>query len=76
MLASLAAADGPMKVFVLAGQSNMEGHAKVETFGYIGDDPATAPLLEQMTDSAGNPVICDGAWISYLTGSRDAMALN
>ena len=32
-----------LKVFILAGQSNMEGHAKVETFDYIGDDPATAP---------------------------------
>ena len=35
-----------LKVFILAGQSNMEGHAKVETFDYIGDDPATAPLLK------------------------------
>ena len=33
----------PLKVFILAGQSNMEGQAKVETFDYIGDDPATAP---------------------------------
>ena len=36
----------PLRVFILAGQSNMEGHAKVETFDYIGDDPATAPLLK------------------------------
>lgn len=34
----------PLKVFILAGQSNMEGHAKIETFDYIGDDPATAPI--------------------------------
>ena len=33
----------PLKVYILAGQSNMEGQAKVETFDYIGDDPATAP---------------------------------
>ena len=26
------AASKPLKVFILAGQSNMEGHAKVETF--------------------------------------------
>ena len=26
----------------------MEGHAKIETFDYIGDYPATAPLLKQM----------------------------
>ena len=35
----------PLRVYILAGQSNMEGHAKVETFDYLGDDPATAPLL-------------------------------
>ncbi len=32
----------PLKVYVLVGQSNMEGHARVETIDYIGDDPATA----------------------------------
>jgi len=58
----------PLKVFILAGQSNMEGHAKVETFDYIGDDPATAPLLRKMLNPDGTPHICDGAWISYLTG--------
>jgi len=25
----------PLKVYILAGQSNMEGHAKVETFDYV-----------------------------------------
>ena len=66
------AGKGPLKVFILAGQSNMEGHAKVETFDYIGDDPATAPLLKMMRDADGKPVVCEGAWISYLTGSGDA----
>ncbi len=61
----------PLKVYILAGQSNMEGHAKVETFDYIGDDPATAPLLEQMRGSDGTPRVCEKVWISYLTGSRD-----
>ena len=59
----------PLKVFILAGQSNMEGHAKIETFDYIGDDPATAPLLKQMRGADGKPRVCDGAWISYFTGS-------
>ncbi|MFN0125835.1 MAG: sialate O-acetylesterase, partial [Verrucomicrobiales bacterium] len=35
----------PLKVFILAGQSNMEGHAAVSTFDYIGKDPLTAPIL-------------------------------
>lgn len=59
----------PLKVFILAGQSNMEGHAKIETFDYIGDDPATAPLLKKMRGADGKPTVCDGAWISYLTGN-------
>jgi hypothetical protein len=33
----------PLKVFILAGQSNMEGHAAISTFDYIGKDPLTAP---------------------------------
>ena len=61
----------PLRVFVLAGQSNMEGHAKIETFDYIGDDPVTAPLLKMMRDAEGKPTVCDGAWISYFTGSGD-----
>lgn len=54
----------PLKVFILAGQSNMQGHAKIETFDYIGDDPATAPLLKEMHDASGKPRVCDKVWIS------------
>jgi hypothetical protein len=63
------AGKGPVKVFILAGQSNMEGHAKVETFDYLGDDPATAPLLKEMRAPDGTPRVCDHVWISYLTGT-------
>ncbi len=62
----------PLKIFILAGQSNMEGHAKIETFDYIGDDPATAPLLKQMRGADGKPAVCDHVWISYLTGGGNA----
>ncbi len=61
----------PIKVFILAGQSNMEGHAKIETFDYIGDDPATAPLLKKMRGADGKLRVCDHAYISYLTGGGD-----
>ena len=64
----------PLKVFILAGQSNMEGHAKIETFDYIGDDPATAPLLKMMRGADGKPTVCDHVWISYLTGKYDGSA--
>ena len=61
----------PVKVFIMAGQSNMEGHASVNTFDYIGDDPATAPLLKQMRTPDGKSRVCDHVWISYLTGRKD-----
>ena len=49
----------------------MEGHAKIETFDYIGDDPKTAPLLKEMRSPDGKPRFCERVWISYLTGSPD-----
>jgi alpha-galactosidase len=61
----------PLKVFILAGQSNMEGPAGISTFDYIGDDPATAPMLKMMRGADGKPAVCDGAWISYLTGANE-----
>ncbi len=61
----------PLKVYILAGQSNMEGQARIETFDYIGEDPATAPLLKQMRGPDGTPRVCGKVWISYLTGSPD-----
>ena len=68
LLATVCAEAKPLKVFILAGQSNMEGHARVETFDYIGDDPATAPLLKMMRGVDGKPAVAENAWISYLTG--------
>ncbi len=66
-----AAEPKPSAFFILAGQSNMEGHARVETFDYIGDDPATAPLLKTMRSADGQPTVCEHCWISYFTGSGD-----
>ena len=60
-----------LRVFILAGQSNMEGPASITTFDYIGDDPATAPLLKRMRGEDGKPRVCDHVWISYLTGAGD-----
>ncbi|MBL9154238.1 MAG: hypothetical protein JNK37_17225 [Verrucomicrobiales bacterium] len=74
LLACGHASAAPLKVYILAGQSNMEGHAKIETFDYIGDDPATAPLLKQMRVSDGKPTVCENVWISYLTGRYDGSA--
>lgn len=61
----------PLQVFILAGQSNMQGHAKVTTFDHIGMDPATKPMLAEMQNADGTPKVCERVWISSL-GSADA----
>ena len=58
------AADKPLKVFLLAGQSNMQGHANVSTFDDLANDPKTAPLLKDMRDKEGKPTVCDQVWIT------------
>lgn len=60
------AAPKKLKVFIMAGQSNMQGHADLSTFDYIGKDPLTAPLLAAMRDAQGKPRVCDKVWISSL----------
>ncbi|MDP6543186.1 MAG: sialate O-acetylesterase [Phycisphaerae bacterium] len=65
------AAGKPLKVYILAGQSNMQGSAHKRTFGAIGDDPKSAPLLKDIQDKNGDPIVCSNAWITYLTGGRD-----
>jgi Carbohydrate esterase, sialic acid-specific acetylesterase len=72
--ATASAQGKPLKVFILAGQSNMEGHAEVRTFDYIGKDPLTAPILKEMRNADGTPRVCDRVWMSYLTGPYDGSA--
>lgn len=60
----------PLQVFILAGQSNMQGHAQVRTFEHVGMDPTTKPMLELMQTADGTPTICQRVWISSL-GSAD-----
>jgi len=57
-----------LKVYILAGQSNMEGHAAISTFDYVGLDPKTRPMLDKMRDDTGQPAVADKVWISYYTG--------
>ena len=59
----------PLKVYLLVGQSNMQGHARTTTIEHIGMDPDTAPLLAEMQDENGDPVVCEDVWISYLSNN-------
>ena len=58
----------PLKVYILAGQSNMEGHAQTKTFPAVAKDPKTADLYKEMVGADGKPVVCDNVWISYAYG--------
>lgn len=61
----------PLKVYILAGQSNMQGSAHFRTFKAIGDDPKTSALLNVILDQNGDPVVCDNAWINYFTQQNE-----
>jgi alpha-galactosidase len=61
---------GELKVFILAGQSNMQGHAHVRTFDAMALNPTTAPILEEMRSADGTPRVCERVWISSI-GSAD-----
>jgi len=56
----------PLKVYILAGQSNMEGHAHVDTFAHVASDPASKSLAALMLDGSGKPRTAEHTWISYL----------
>ena len=62
----------PLKVFILAGQSNMQGHASITTFDSLADDPKTAPLLAEMRGPDGQQRVCKRVWISSVGCLGDA----
>jgi len=80
LLATAAAADqgkkGPVKVFILAGQSNMEGQGKITadpksnggkgSLQYLVKDPATAARFKHLVDTDGKWIVRDDVWIWYL----------
>ena len=65
------AAGKPLKVYILVGQSNMQGHAMVRTIDYIGEDPKTKHLHKLMVRKDGKPVTADRVWVSEITGIGD-----
>jgi len=60
----------PLKIYILAGQSNMQGHARTTTFDYMALDPKTAPILKEMRNADGTPRVCDKVWISSIEGPK------
>ena len=77
-LAALHAADAksPVKVFILAGQSNMEGHGFIAaepkrnggtgSLEFLVKDAATAKRFAHLVDAAGKWRKRDDVWVTYL----------
>ena len=55
----------PVKVFVLAGQSNMEGKAKVALLEYQAQQPATRDLFKHLRQG-DRWIERDDVWIKFL----------
>ena len=70
------AADKPVKVFILAGQSNMEGQGVIAadaqrnggkgSLEFLVKQPRTAAQFAHLVDKSGKWVVRDDVWISYL----------
>lgn len=73
---AFAAAAKPVRVFILAGQSNMEGAGRIKadpnrnggkgSLEFLVKDAATAKKFAPLVDAAGQWRARDDVWISYL----------
>lgn len=63
--ARAAEARKPVKVFILAGQSNMEGKAKVQLLDYQAKQPATRDLYKHLR-KGDKWIERDDVWIKFL----------
>ncbi|RIK77476.1 MAG: sialate O-acetylesterase [Planctomycetota bacterium] len=61
-----AAAEKPVKVFILAGQSNMEGKAKLSLLEHQASAPDTAKQFAHLRTDDGKWRVRDDVWIKFL----------
>ena len=55
---------GPLKVFILAGQSNMDGQAHVRTIDFLGEDKEHGHLLKIFKPDGENLMTRDDVWVA------------
>lgn len=68
--ASTTAGQTPVKVFILAGQSNMEGYGGIQTIDELGDHPTLGGLLKKIKKDDGSFVERDDVFIFYRRGDE------
>ena len=69
---SIHAAPKPLKIYLLVGQSNMQGHAAERTLEHLGMDPKTAPLLKAIRNADGTAKGQKNVWISSIEPSLES----
>ena len=69
---SIHAAPKPLKIYLLVGQSNMQGHAAERTVEHLGMDPKTAPLLKAIRNPDGTAKLQRDVWISSIEPSLES----
>jgi hypothetical protein len=57
---------GPVKVFILAGDSNCEGKAATKLLDYLINDPVTAATYKHLKTAHGKWAVREDVWIRYL----------
>lgn len=65
-----AAKEGPVKVFILAGQSNMQGHAALRTLEYLVYNEESAEEFQHWKDRDGRWTERRDVWITTTDGNR------
>ncbi|MEE2615306.1 MAG: sialate O-acetylesterase [Verrucomicrobiota bacterium] len=69
---SIQAVPKPLKVYLLVGQSNMQGHAAERTLEHLGMDPKTAPMLKDIYNDDGTAKVHENIWISSVEPSLES----
>jgi len=59
------AGGSPVKVFILAGQSNMDGQANVSTIDFLGEDKENGYLLKKFKPDGKTLVTRDDVWVAH-----------
>jgi len=65
LVSQVQAAEERVKVFVLAGQSNMEGHGDIRSLPVLGEHPKYGHLLKKLQNKDGSWVIRDDVTIAW-----------
>ena len=60
--------NGKVKVFILAGQSNMEGYGHVRTLAHLGEDPEYGHLLKKIRNDDGSWATRDDVFVYFRGG--------